>query len=375
MGLVAIDFVLQPAVGADDRLDAGGARGAVELHHAEEIGAVGERQRRHAVDRSARHRFVEPHDAVAHRILAMHSQVNEARSGHAKKILPSRMNRALAALLLGATCIALSPIFVRVSEAGPTATAFWRVALAVPALWLLYALKPKARLGRYTGKWWLLFAAGFAFAGDLGFWHSSIKLTSVANSTLLANLAAIFVTLAAWIFLRQRPKRLFVAGLVAALAGVALLVNASLEFSGTALTGDALGVVTAVFYAGYLLAVKGLRDRGERTLHVMAVTSTISAVFLFPVALASGEQMLPSSLLGWGYLLGLALVSHAVGQGLIAYALAHLRAAFSSVSLLFQPVMAALFAWVLLGEALVPLQIAGGIVVLIGIYLARRGSN
>src|SRR2546426_6137469 len=132
---------------------------------------------------------------------------------------------------------------------------------------------------------------------------------------------------------------------------------------------------TAVFYAGYLLAVKGLRDRGERTLHVMAVTSTISAVFLFPVALASGEQMLPSSLLGWRYLLGLALVSHAAGQGLIAYALAHLRAAFSSVSLLFQPVMAAFFAWVLLGEALVPLQIAGGIVVLIGIYLARRGSN
>src|SRR3989442_10006294 len=221
------------------------------------------------------------------------------------------MNPALAALLAGATFIALSPIFVRVSEAGPTPTAFWRVALAVPALWLLYWIKPRARARRYSGNWPLLLAAGFAFAGDLGFWHTSIKLTSVANSTLLANLASLFVTLVAWIFLGQRPKRLFLAGLVAALAGVALLVNTSLEFSGTALTGDALGVVTAVFYAGYLLAVQGLRDRGERTLHVMAVTSTISAVFLFPVALASGEQMLPSSLLGWGYLLGLALVSHA----------------------------------------------------------------
>src|SRR5216683_6892006 len=216
------------------------------------------------------------------------------------------MRPALAALLVGATCIALSPIFVRVSEAGPTATAFWRVALAVPALWLLYPIRQKARGSAATAHWPLFLAAGAAFAGDLGFWHSSIKLTSVANSTLLANLASLFVTLAAWVFLGQRPKRLFLAGLVAALAGVALLVNTSLEFSGTALTGDALGVVTAVFYAGYLLAVKGLRDRGESTLHVMAVTSTISAVFLFPVALASGEQMLPSSLLGWGYLLGLA---------------------------------------------------------------------
>ena len=284
------------------------------------------------------------------------------------------MNPALGALLLGATCIALSPIFVRVSEAGPTATAFWRVALAVPVLWVLYLLKTKARSQRYSGKWPLLLAAGFAFAGDLGFWHTSIKLTSVANSTLLANLASIFVTLAAWMFLKHKPTRLFLAGLAAALIGVGLLVHTSLSFSSTGLLGDALGVVTAMFYAGYILAVKGLRDRGETTLHLMAVTSTITALFLFPVALASGEQMLPSSAFGWWMLIGLALISHAAGQGLIAYALAHLPAAFSSVSLLFQPVMAALFAWLLLAEGLVPLQIAGGIVVLFGIYLARRGS-
>ena len=284
------------------------------------------------------------------------------------------MNPALGALLLGATCIALSPIFVRVSEAGPTATAFWRVALAVPVLWVLYFMKTKARSQRYSGKWPLLLAAGLAFAGDLAFWHTSIKLTSVANSTLLANLASIFVTLAAWMFLKQKPTRLFLAGLAAALVGVGLLVHTSLAFSSTGLVGDALGVVTAMFYAGYILAVKGLRDRGETTLHLMAVTSTITALFLFPVALASGEEILPMSAFGWWMLIGLALISHAAGQGLIAYALAHLPAAFSSVSLLFQPVMAALFAWLLLYEGLVPLQIAGGIVVLFGIYLARRGS-
>ena len=285
------------------------------------------------------------------------------------------MNPALGALLTGATFIALSPIFVRVSEAGPTATAFWRVALAVPALWLLYALKRGPRARRYSGKWWLLLAAGLAFAGDLAFWHTSIKLTSVANSTLLANLASIFVTLAAWIFLRQRPTRVFLAALATALAGVALLVHTSLEFSATGLAGDALGVVTAMFYAGYLLAVKGLRDRGETTLHLMAVTTTITAILLFPAALATGEQFLPRTAQGWLILLGLALVSHAAGQGLIAYALAHLPAAFSSVSLLFQPVMAALFAWLLLAEPLAPLQVAGGLIVLAGIYLARRGST
>lgn len=285
------------------------------------------------------------------------------------------MNPALGALLVGAACIALSPIFVRLSEAGPTATAFWRVALAVPVLWILFFLKSRTRTQRYAGKWPLLLAAGLAFAGDLGFWHASVQLTSVANSTLLANLASIFVTLAAWVFLRHKPTGVFLAGLGAALSGVGLLVHASLAFSATGLAGDALGVVTAMFYAGYLLAVKGLRDRGEATLYLMAVTSTITALLLFPVALATGETVLPASASGWWILIGLALISHAAGQGLIAYALAHLPAAFSSVSLLSQPVMAALFAWVLLSEGLTPLQILGGLIVLAGIYLARRGSS
>jgi drug/metabolite transporter (DMT)-like permease len=284
------------------------------------------------------------------------------------------MNRALGALLLGASCIALSPIFVRLSEVGPTATAFWRVALAVPFLWLFYFLKAKRQAG-YSGKWLLLLAAGLAFAGDLAFWHTSIKLTSVANSTLLANLASIFVTLAAWIFLREKPSSVFLAGLAAALAGVAMLVKTSLEFSPTGYLGDALGLITAMFYAAYILAVKGLRDRGETALRLMAVTSTLTAVILLPLALASGEQLLPHSAYGWTIVLGLALISHAVGQGLIAFALAHLPATFSSVGLLLQPVIAAFFAWTLLAEPLVPLQIAGGVVVLIGIYLARRGSS
>jgi drug/metabolite transporter (DMT)-like permease len=285
------------------------------------------------------------------------------------------MKPALGVLLTGAVFIALSPIFVRVSEAGPTATAFWRVALAVPPLWVLYFAQAGPALRRHRAPWPLLLAAGLAFAGDLAFWHASITRTSVANATLLANLASLFVTLAAWIFLRQRPTRIFLAGLGAALAGVTMLVHTSLAFSATGLLGDAFGLVTAVFYAAYLLAVKGLRDRGEAALDLMAVTTTVTAIVLLPVALATGETMLPASPTGWLTLLGLALISHAAGQGLIAYALAHLPAAFSSVSLLLQPVMAALFAWVLLAEPLVPLQMVGGGVVLLGIYLARRGSG
>ncbi|MFN2643537.1 MAG: DMT family transporter [Burkholderiales bacterium] len=283
------------------------------------------------------------------------------------------MRPALPALLLGATCIALSPIFVRLSDVGPSASAFWRVALAAPLLWPLVALA--RRSGATRSSYGLLLAAGFAFAGDLAFWHWSIRFTSVANSTLLANLAAPFVTLALWIFWRERPSALFAVGLGAALGGVTMLVRSSLAFSPTALVGDALGVVTALFYAAYILAVKELRDRSAQTLELMAISTTVTALLLLPVALVSGEAFWPHTVRGWLTLIALAWISHCAGQGLIAYSLAHLPAAFSSASLLLQPVMAALFGWVLLGEALAPLQIAGGAVVLAGIYLARRGSR
>ena len=282
---------------------------------------------------------------------------------------------SLFALFAGAIFIALSPIWVRVSEVGPTASAFWRVCLAVPLLWVLFFSLKTKETKRLNTQFPLMLLAGIAFAGDLAFWHWSIKYTSVANSTLLANLASIFVTLAAWLLWKQRPTGLFLAGLAAALLGVTLLVQASLGSSPDALLGDGLGVVTAMFYAWYLLTVKGLRERGAGTLWLMAVTTTITALILLPVALASGEPLLPQSATGWLKLLGLAWISHAAGQGLIAYALAQLPAGFTSVGLLLQPVIAALFAWMLLGEPLGAMQVAGGAVVLAGIYLARKASG
>src|SRR5438045_4231386 len=162
------------------------------------------------------------------------------------------MRPALAALLTGATCIALSPIFVRIADVGPSASAFWRVALAAPLLWPLARLGARSRAPRAA--WPLLFAAGFAFAGDLAFWHWSIRFTSVANSTLLADLASLFVTAAMWLFWRQRPSTRFLLGLAAALGGVWMLVRASLAFSATALLGDVVGLATASCPAFHRLA-------------------------------------------------------------------------------------------------------------------------
>jgi drug/metabolite transporter (DMT)-like permease len=280
----------------------------------------------------------------------------------------------LAALLCGAVAIAFAPIFFRWSEAAPVATAFWRLALASPCLWLLArrdAAGPSQPTAR--GDMALVAGAGVFFAGDLIFWHWSLAWSSVANATLLANAAPVFVVIGGWLLYRRTASRLFLAGMATAIAGAAVLMDASLSLSETRLLGDAFGVVTAAFYGAYMLCIDRLGGR-VTTLGVMAWSTPVSAVVCLPVALAADGVFAPDSLRGWAVLIGLALVAQVIGQTLVAYGLARLPVHFGSVALLLQPATAALLAWVLLAEPMGAQQAAGAAVILAGILMARRGA-
>ncbi len=299
----------------------------------------------------------------------------EPRTNPRETLAASRL--ALGALISGAVGIACAPIFVRLSEVGPTATAFWRLALALPFLWLWTEVGREAggsarRLPRRRTLLGLTLA-GLFFAGDLALWHWSIGFTSVANSTLLVNLAPVFVALGGRLLFGERFTCTFLVGMAVALAGAVLLVGGDLGLGLRQLFGDALAVLAAVFYAGYILSVSRLRS-GLSTAAVMTYGGIVTCLALLPVALLSGEEFLATTAYGWLMLLGIAFVSQVGGQSLITYSLADLPAAFSSVGLLLQPIAAAALAWAILGEALGWWQALGGAVVLSGIVLARRGS-
>lgn len=281
--------------------------------------------------------------------------------------------RALLLLIAGAVGIAFAPIFVRLSELGPSATGFHRLFLALPAMALWLALEGRSTPSQPPSRAdkWRLAGAGLFFAGDLAVWHWSIQYTSVANSTLLANFAPIFVTLAVWLLFGERPTRRFVLALALAMGGALALMGSSLSFDMAHVWGDALGLICAGFYAGYLLSVARLRSRFSSAL-IMTWSGAVTALALLPVAVLSGESLIATSAGGWAVLLGLALVSHVGGQGLIAAGLAHLPPAYSSMVLLVQPAVAALLAWALLGEALTWWQAAGAALIIAGIRLARR---
>ena len=282
---------------------------------------------------------------------------------------------AFAALLAGATGIGFAPLLVRFSEVGPSATAFFRLLFALPLLWLWATVERRKNSSlkqpSSAREFLLLAGAGSLFVCDLSIWHWSLQFTTVANSTLLTNLAPVFVALGARVFFGEKISSRFVIGMLLALAGTALLVAESVNLSAKHLLGDGLALIAAVFYAGYQLAVKRLR-RAFSTATIMAWSGLVSCPGFLLAAVLSQEKLLAVQAGGWGVLLALALVSHVGGQALIAYGFGHLSASFSSLTLLLQPVVATLLAWLILHESLSGLRVAGGIIVLAGIALASR---
>jgi drug/metabolite transporter (DMT)-like permease len=284
---------------------------------------------------------------------------------------------AFFALLVGGTAIGFAGIFMRLSDVNPLASAFWRMALAAPLLWgwACAVRKQDKASGKRTNFALALVLAGIYFAGDMGLWHLSLHYTTVSNATLLSNFAPVFIALWMWAIHRTRFARTFVAGLVIALAGAVMLVgpNAAGNSGDTKLLGDALGLASAVFYAAYQLVIKDARNQYS-TARLMAWSTTITAIALLPFALMSPGEFWPAQSSGWLPLLALALLAQIGGQTVIAYASAHLPASLSSVSLLIQPLTATIAAWIIFNEVIGPVQMAGGALLLWGIYLSKRGS-
>lgn len=283
---------------------------------------------------------------------------------------------AVLALVGGAVAMGISPIFVRFAEIGPFSSAFWRVALALPALWLWSRLE---ETGQETGTGrpapdrsarLSVLMAGLLFAGDLTFWHLAIMNTTVANATFLATLAPVWVVLGSGLFLGEAVERKVLWGLALCLLGAAALIGNSWSANPEQLDGDFFGLATAFFFGAYFLAVRRAR-RVYGSGRTLFLSSLVTAAVLLVEAVIVEDQLWPGTAAGAAALLAMALVSHAGGQGLLAFALGHLPAAFSALVIFLEAVAAALFGWLILSEALGPMQALGAAAIFAGIFFAR----
>lgn len=270
-------------------------------------------------------------------------------------------------LTLGALAMGASVLFVRLADVGPFASAFWRVALALPPLVLWAALAEGTRAFRPDR---LSLLAGAFFAGDLFFWHLAILGTTVANATVLATTSPLWITAFAVLVLRQKVSRAGLLGLGLCIAGALALVGRSWQFDPQQLPGDAAGLATAVFFAGYFLAVSRARaSRGAAAITLVSTATT--ALILLAVALIAEPTLWPASTGGVAALVALALVSQVGGQGLMAVGLAAVPPAFGALVFFLEVASAAALGALLLDEPITGLQAAGGALILAGIVVAR----
>jgi drug/metabolite transporter (DMT)-like permease len=205
-------------------------------------------------------------------------------------------------------------------------------------------------------------------------YNASILRTTAANATLLGNNSPIFVGLLTWLFLRRRPQASFWIGLLMAVSGSLVILRSDWLRHTQFGLGDAMALGAAAFFAMYLLTTEEVRTTTSTLQFLrLAMFSTTLALFVINVALGNSFEV--SNARTWGALIGLGLISQLAGYMALTYALGHLRATVTSVSLLTQGPLTAVLAALLLHEPLSTAQILGGLLVLVGVGVAHRQKH
>ena len=276
---------------------------------------------------------------------------------------------ALAAAIAG---ISWSAIFVRWAEIPGSASAFYRVLIAGAVLVPWRMARGATRTAPDRAAVWTAVAGGVFFALDLALWNTAVLRTQVAIASLLGNNTPIFVGLMSWFVLRRRPRASFWIGLALAMAGAVAIMSVNLTGLGAgSLSGDLMALAASVFFAAYLITTERIRASMDTlTFNTLAIAGSIATLLVICVAL--DLPMIGYSTRTWLALAGLGLISQLGAYYALVYALGHLPATVTSVGLLAQVPCTAILAALLLREPLTPIQLAGGALVLVGIYVVNR---
>lgn len=279
---------------------------------------------------------------------------------------------ALPAVAVGVLAVSAAAIFIRLADAPAVAIAFWRCALGAIVLLPPALVRrdpfPKGR-ALYVG-----IASGAALGAHFGFWISSLDYTSVAASVVLVSTQPVFVAVLAYFILGERTTPLSFLGIVVALAGTAVI--AFDKTVGTAaLYGNALALIGAVTVAVYVLIGRASRTGGVGVLPYSIVVYSAAAATLLPVALILDIRLWGYSGETWFWLAAITLGPQLMGHTVFNWALRYVEASIISGTVLAEPVVAALLAWLVLSEKPGLLTLVGGAVVLGGLYCLLKGRS
>jgi drug/metabolite transporter (DMT)-like permease len=208
----------------------------------------------------------------------------------------------------------------------------------------------------------------------LALWAWSLAHTSVANSTLMHNLAPLFTVLCGWLFLGKRFDIKFLSGMFVAIAGACLLAYHDFSSAADKLQGDIAALLSAVFLGVYPLLVEQLRTQLS-PMTIMTWCSAIGTLLLLPIVILTEDKLFPYSWSEWLYVLALALICQILGLGFYAYSLKTLSSGFVSLCDLFVPVLSTQEAWIIFSERPNWVTFVSFAVILMGVYVTSTSQS
>ncbi|MFL6732861.1 MAG: DMT family transporter [Sphingomicrobium sp.] len=274
---------------------------------------------------------------------------------------------AFPALLLGNVALAFGPWMVRLADVGAVATGFWRVAIALPFLWMIaHASGQRPHWPSRPLVIAILIAVIF-YVLDLAAWNVGIRMTKLGNATLFGNTGSFVFAIYGLLLAHRLPSARQAGSLLLAIGGAALLMSSSYELSPKNFTGDILTLVAGLLYGGYLIFMERART-ALQPVPLLLLATLFGAPMLLAISVGMGERIWPHD---WTPLIIFALSSQVIGQGLLVYSIGTLPPLVVALGLLTQPVVSATVGWIAYGEGLSAMDGIGALAIAAALVLVR----
>ena len=274
----------------------------------------------------------------------------------------------LLAALAGALAISFSAILYALAEVTPITGAFYRSLYALPVLFVLWWVR-RHHDNRARGKRLIAFGAGLLLGLDIVMWHLSIEYIGSGLATLIANSQVVVVAVAAWLFFGERPSRQVAVAIPVVLIGVSLVsgLGRGDAFGSNPLLGTLLALVSAVFYAAFILGFRVSNEAQAPSAGPLLEATAGAALAALIAGVVGGGLDFEPAWPAHGWLLTLALSSQVVGWLLIGYALPRLPAVETATIILLQPVLTMIWAVIIFSESPSTIQLVGAALVMAGV--------
>ncbi|KZE36523.1 hypothetical protein AV656_15420 [Bhargavaea cecembensis] len=272
-------------------------------------------------------------------------------------------------IMVGVITLAFSAIFVKLVSADSGVTAFYRMLFSVLVMAPAFLLKYRHEVKLISKRDWLFSViAGVFLAFHFILWFESLNYTSVASSTVLVTLQPIFAFAGTYLFFKEKlTLKTILSGLIA-IGGSVLISWGDFRLGGEAFFGDMLALAACALITGYLLFGQDVRKRISLITYTFIVYS-VSTIAIFFYVIAAGERFGPYPAMDWFWFAMLAILPNLFGHTLFNWSLRYVSTNVISIAILFEPVGAAVLAYYIFNETLIPTQIVGGLIVLAGITL------